>query len=290
MILVICGPTCTGKSEIALELSKTLNGEIVNADAFQIYKELSIGVNKPPKEYFDIVPHHLFSYVSPNEPYSIKEYQVDARRVINDILKRNKTVIMVGGSGLYIRSALYDYSFNEASEVDMSEFEKMDNESLHAYLEKIDPEDAKKIHQNNRRRVLRSIQIYLENGASKSELISKQNHEPIYQNTYFLMPNFDKDDLYERINQRVDLMMNKGLLNEVKDIYKNFNDSQAMQAIGYKEFVPYFENKSSLEECVEEVKKDTRNYAKRQVTFFKNQFELIRFENVNDIIKVINNE
>lgn len=287
MILVICGPTCTGKSEIALTLAQKLNGEIVNADAFQIYKELSIGVNKPPKEYFDLIPHHLFSFITPDTPYSIKEYQVDARKVIDDILGRGKTVIMVGGSGLYIRSALFDYEFNDALKVDLSKYEAMTNEELHKILEEIDPIDAKKIHPNNRRRVLRSIQIYLENGESKSDLIQKQNHASIYENTWFLMANFNRQDLYERINSRVDIMMEKGLLNEVKDIYTKYPTSQAMQAIGYKEFVPYFKKEEELDACVEQVKQDTRNYAKRQVTFFKNQFELTTFDFVDEITKKV---
>ena len=276
-----------GKSETALEVAKVFNAEIVNGDAFQIYKEMDIGVSKPPKEYFNI-PHHLYSFVSPSESYSIKEYQKDARRVIDDILSRNKNVIIVGGSGLYIRSALYDYEFNDAEAVDMSKYEAMDNETLHKELEKIDPADAMKIHPNNRRRVLRSIQIYLENGESKSDIISKQNHEPIYKNTLFVMPNFDREELYERINKRVDIMMDKGLLKEAKHIYDNYPDSQAIMGIGYKEFIPYFEGHSSLEDVKEEIKKDTRNYAKRQITFFTRQFEVESFDSFENLLEIIN--
>ena len=287
MILVILGPTGVGKSELAYKLAPKLNAEIVNGDAFQIYKEMDIGVAKPPKEYFLNIPHHLYSFVSPSEAYSIKEYQTDARRVIKDILSRGKNVILVGGSGLYIRSALFDYEFKDSEEIDMSKYEAMDNETLHKELEKIDPNDALKIHPNNRRRVLRSIQIYLENGESKSEIISRQNHKPIYENTLFVMPNFDRDALYMNINKRVEKMIENGLLNEAKHIYDHYPNSQAIMGIGYKEFIPYFENKASLEEVVEEIKKDTRNYAKRQITFFKYQFNVKTFNNEEELLEVI---
>ena len=289
MILVICGPTCTGKSDIAFSLAKKINAEIVNADAFQIYKELDIGVNKPPKEYFEDVPHHLFNIVSASKPYSIKEYQTDARKVIEDILSRGKSIIMVGGSGLYIRSALYDYTFSEQDHIDMSKYEAMDNITLHKVLEGIDPFDAKKIHPNNRKRVLRAIEIYFQNGVSKTELNSSQKHKPIYEDTYFVMRKFDRNELNLLIEKRVDEMMKRGLLKEVEEVYNSFKECQAIQAIGYKEFIPYFKRISSLEECVEKVKLDTKQYAKRQVTFFKNQFEMNYFENEEDILKVINN-
>ena len=163
----------------------------------------------------------------------------------------------------------------------------MDNVSLHKILEEIDPVDAAKIHPNNRRRVLRSIQIYLESGESKTDLINKQEHAPIYENTHFLMAHFDRKELYELINKRVDLMIEKGLLNEVEYIYRNYPTSQAMQAIGYKEFIPYFKKEIELSLCIEQVKQDTRNYAKRQVTFFKNQFNVTTFNSIDEILENI---
>ena len=150
-----------GKSESALEVAKVFNAEIVNGDAFQCYKEMEIGVAKPPKEYFEVVPHHLFSFVNVDQEYSIADYQKDLRKTLDEILSRGKNVVIVGGSGLYIRSSLYDYEFAEQPKIDMSKYESLSNEELHAELERIDPEQAKIIHMNNRKRVLRAIEIYL---------------------------------------------------------------------------------------------------------------------------------
>lgn len=287
MIIVITGPTCLGKSETALHVASLINAEIVNADAFQIYKELDIGVNKPPKEYFSKVPHHLFSFVEPSKSYSIKDYQSDLRKCLDDIFSRNKNVVIVGGSGLYIRSSLYDYEFKENEPIDMSRYLGLDNESLHKELELIDPEQAKIIHLNNRKRVLRAIEIYLQNNKTKSEIISEQKHSLIYKDTYFFVKSHDREVLYDNINKRVDLMMKKGLLNEVKSLYEKYGDVQALQAIGYKEFIPYFKGETSLDNVIEEIKKHTRNYAKRQMTYIRHQFPVIFYNNEEDILKVI---
>lgn len=290
MILVITGPTCLGKSETAIELASRFNAEIVNGDAFQIYQELNIGVAKPSEEDMKKIPHHLYSFVSPLKPYSIMEYQRDLRAKITEIASKGKNIIIVGGSGLYIRSALYDYEFQENEPVDMSEYLNMDNESLHKVLEKIDPIDAEKIHFNNRKRMLRAIEIYLSNKESKSELNSKQTHKPIYDVKFFVreMP---RELLYENINKRVDKMMNTGLLNEVKTLSQKYGfDSQCMQAIGYKEFKYYFDGKLELNDCVELIKKNTRNYAKRQMTFIRHQFDVIYYKDTDDLVRIIKDE
>lgn len=284
MIYVITGPTATGKSEDAYKLAKAIDAEIVNGDAFQIYKELNIGVAKPNKEFLD-VPHHLFDFVSPDTPYSIMEYQQDARRVIEDIIARGKNVIIVGGSGLYIRSALYDYSFSkQESKVDMSEYEKLSNGDLHKKLEEIDPKEAAILHENNRKRVLRAIAIYLENGVAKSEINSKQEHKPIYDVKFFVK-DMDREVLYSRINKRVDKMIELGLVDEVKSLVEKYGkDKQSLQAIGYKEIIEYFDGKYSLEEAIELIKKNTRNYAKRQLTFIRHQFDVNYYLDINNII------
>ena len=276
-----------GKSETALEVAKHFNAEIINGDAFQCYKELEIGVAKPPKEYFSIVPHHLFSFVSITRDYSIADYQKDLRKTIKDISSRGKNIVIVGGSGLYIRSALYDYEFAEQEQIDMSKYKKMDNDELHNELEKIDPKQAEVIHKNNRKRVLRAIEIYLSLGKTKTEVIDEQKHKLVYDAKFFVR-NMNRDELYERINARVDDMSKWGLLNEVKTLVEKYSENlKAFQAIGYKELIPVIKGQYSLEEGLELVKKNSRNYAKRQVTFIKHQFPVIFYENTGDLLGIL---
>ena len=276
-----------GKSETALEVAKVFNAEIINGDAFQIYKEMNIGVAKPPKEYFEIIPHHLFSFKSVNEEYSIADYQKDLRSTLDEILSRGKNAVIVGGSGLYIRSALYDYEFSQEPEIDMSTYEAMNNEDLHNELKKIDPRQAEIIHKNNRKRVLRAIKIYLTQGKTKSEVIDSQEHKLVYDAKFFVR-NMDRENLYSLIDKRVDEMMRRGLMNEVKNTYVRFGEHcKALQAIGYKELIGVLQNKYSLEEGIELVKKNSRNYAKRQVTFIKHQFPVTFYENTQDLLRIL---
>ena len=277
-----------GKSETALEVAKVFNAEVVNGDAFQCYKEMDIGVAKPPKEYFSIVPHHLFSFVDINRDYSIADYQKDLRKTVDEILSRGKNVVIVGGSGLYIRSALYDYEFGKDPEVDMSLFEEMTNEELHKKLEEIDPKQAEIIHMNNRKRVLRAIEIYLGQGKTKTELIDSQEHKLVYDAKFFVR-NMDRDILYSLIDKRVDNMMEQGLLEEVKTIFEKYGeDCKALQAIGYKELIPVIKGERNLKEGIELVKKNSRNYAKRQVTYIKHQFPVVFYENTRDLLGILN--
>ena len=287
MIIVITGPTCMGKSETALEVAKHFNAEIINGDAFQCYKELEIGVAKPPVEYFSVVPHHLFSFVSITNEYSIADYQKDLRRTINEITSRGKNVVIVGGSGLYIRSGLYDYEFAEQQEIDMSKYQKMNNDELHKELEKIDPKQAQIIHKNNRKRVLRAIEIYLSLGKTKSEVIDEQKHSLLFDAKFFVR-DMKRDTLYDRINARVDDMSKCHLFDEVKTLVEKYGEShKALQAIGYKELIPVLKGEYSLEEGLELVKKNSRNYAKRQVTFIKHQFPVIFYENTEDLLGIL---
>lgn len=287
MIIVITGPTCMGKSETALEVARAFNCEIINGDAFQAYKEMNIGVAKPPKEYFDKVKHHLFSFVDINQDYSIADYQKDLRKTIDEIISRGKNVVIVGGSGLYIRSGLYDYTFEEQESLDMSEYEKLSNEELHKELEKIDPKQAEIIHMNNRKRVLRAIEIYLSNGKTKSEIIDSQEHKLVYDAKFFVR-DMDREELYSLIDKRVDKMMKDGLLDEVKTILSKYGESsKALQAIGYKELIPVIKGEYSLERGVELVKKNSRNYAKRQVTFIKHQFPVVFYKNTQDLLEIL---
>ena len=289
MIIVITGPTCMGKSETALEIAKAIDAEIINGDAFQCYKEMDIGVAKPDAKYLKEVPHHLYSFIDVNHDYSIAEYQINLRKKIEELLSIGKNIIIVGGSGLYIRSALYDYDFKENKDVDMSRYEAMDNRTLHDELRKIDPKEAEKIHMNNRKRVLRAIEIYLSVGENKSEIISKQEHKPLYDVRFFVR-DIDRDLLYKRIDSRVDQMLEKGLFDEVKNLYKKYGASpRAFQAIGYKELIACLEGKTNYETAVEKIKQNTRNYAKRQLTYIRHQFPVEYYKNNEDLLEIITN-
>lgn len=289
MIIVITGPTCTSKSKIALEVAKAIDGEIVNADAFQIYQDLNIGTAKPSLNDMKLLPHHLYNFIKANQSYSIYDYQKDARKCIDNILKRNKTVILVGGSGLYIRAALYDYTFSKSNnEVDLSYLENLSNEELHERLKVVDPKEAKKIHPNNRRRVLRALNIYYIYGKSKSDLEALQEHKIIYSNVHIYAILLDKNILYKNINDRAEAMIANGLVKEVSDLVKKYGpDVQSLKAIGYREIV----QNPSLEtnEITKLIQKDTRNYAKRQMTFIRHQYgdDFKWVQNANDILEDI---
>lgn len=287
MIIVITGPTCMGKSMTAYFLAKHIGAEIINGDAFQCYKEMDIGVAKPEEKYTKEITHHLYSFIDVDHDYSIAEYQSNLRSKIDELIKQNKNIIIVGGSGLYIRSALYDYAFNNNKPVDMSKYIAMDNRTLHDELKKIDPVDAEKIHMNNRKRILRAIEIYLSSGENKTAIINKQQHKLVYDAKFFVK-NTPRELLYERINARVDEMMQKGLLKEAESLYKKYGDSpHALQAIGYKELITYLKGETTLEEAVELIKKNTRNYAKRQLTFIRHQFPVTYYKNNADLLEII---
>ena len=289
MIIVITGPTALGKTKSAIKVAQTFNAEIINGDAFQAYKELDIGTAKPSEKEVAAVPHHLYSFIEPTHNYSIAEYQCNLRAKIQELLVKNKNIVIVGGSGLYIRSALYDYDFLPNKEVDMSNFEKMDNETLHQHLEKIDPEQAKIIHANNRKRVIRAIEIYYSTGETKSTLINKQEHKPLYDARFFVR-DLNRDELYQRINQRVDEMFEHGLVEEVKSLLKKYDSHlHCFQAIGYKEIIDCFKNNGDLEQAKELIKQHTRNYAKRQMTFIRHQFDVTYYKNDDELIKEIKN-
>ena len=283
MMICIVGPTGVGKSKLAIRLAKALNGEIINGDAFQIYKGMDIGTAKPTKEEREIVPHHLFDFVEPDFEYSIYTYQKNLRNKIEELQNKNVPIIICGGSGLYLKSSLYDFVLNEnKSDVDMSSFEKMSNEELHNYLSSIDLEESKKIHMNNRKRVMRAIEIYLQEGKKKSEIISFQEHKPIYDVTFVGLTK-DRDELYELINKRVDLMFSLGLVDEVRNLLKKYPATlRSFQAIGYKEIISGLASGSSEEEMKELIKKNSRNYAKRQFTYFKHQMDVKWFNDIDE--------
>lgn len=276
MIYVVIGPTASGKSDVAHYLSEIFKCGIINADAFQIYKDMNIGTNKVSSSDPIYEKYHLIDILSPNETYSVKQYQDDARKVLFELLKENKDVVIVGGTGLYIKALLYDYSFNEENDASIDEdLLNLTNDELHYILEELDKEEAKKIHPNNRKRVFRAIMLIRHSNVSKTALLAKQEHKLIFDNNEvtFIYINPDRNELYNRINQRVDEMIDNGLIEEVKSLKEKYDLSfTSFQGIGYKEVIEYLDNEITLEECIELIKKRTRNYAKRQVTFFSHQF------------------
>lgn len=286
MIYVIMGPTASGKSNAAHALAKYFDCPIINADAFQIYKGMDIGTNKVSKDDENYSRYHLLDIVEPDKTYSVMEYQQAFRETLKQLQKQYKNIVVCGGTGLYIRAATYDYEFLKEDALDET-YDNLSNEELHSLLEKLDEKEAEKIHQNNRKRMIRAINLINKSGESKSSLLDKQEHKPIFNDNEikFLFINPDRETLYENINKRVDEMFDNGLLEEVKELLNKYDLSMtARQGIGYKEVISYLQNEISLDECKELIKKRTRNYAKRQVTFFKHQFVFCEFETYQKLV------
>lgn len=284
MIIVLTGPTGTGKSELAIRLAKEIGGVIVNADAFQVYEELSIATAKPTPEMMMEVPHFLFDFVPLTSSYSVAEYQQDLRSAIATIGER--PIILAGGTGLYIRAGLFDYEFPEEGEVDLRQYEAMDEESLYQAAKRLDEAEALTIHPNNRVRLLRLIKMAL-SGKKKSDIKSSQEHRPIFDCRFFGLQ-IDRDQNYSRVDERVDRMFAMGLVDEVSSLVGKYGRTpSAFKAIGAKELFPYFDGQISLQQAKDEIKKNTRHYVKRQLTFFRHQFDLTWVEGMDDILRCL---
>jgi tRNA dimethylallyltransferase len=288
MILVLTGATGSGKSELAIALAKRIQGEIINADAFQVYQGLTIATAAPTPEMKSEVPHHLYAFVPLTEGYDIAHYQKDCREAIAEVTARGHTPILVGGSGLYIRSALYDYDFSlDTSKVDMSPYETLSDGDLHKKLEELDPAEASKINANNRRRVYRDIQICLASGEGKTSFLAKQEHRPIYPVEFFELDK-ERETLYLHAGERVEAMFAAGLLEETLPLIAKYGrDAMAFKAIGVKELFPYIDQQATLEETKELIKKNTRHYIKNQYTWFRHQFPIVSVSSLEDIIKAL---
>ena len=290
MIYAIVGPTGSGKTSLACSLAKDFNLPIINADAFQIYQEMNIGTAKIEQNDPLYKSHYLIDIVKPNQNYSVKQYRDDFDGIIHQLLKEHKDIIICGGTGLYLRAALYDYSFPEEEIVDTSKYDSMSNEKLYELLKKLDPQSTEKIHMNNRKRVIRALSIAESGGLTKSENIANQEHILRFpkEEVQILFLNPNREQLYQTINERVEQMFANGLVDEVRELLQKYQLSQtASQAIGYKETIDYLNDLTSLEECKELIKKRSRNYAKRQVTFFKHQFETIEFIDKNSLFEYL---
>ena len=288
MIYVITGPTNTGKDAIAIELAKRLNGEIINADAFHVYKQLHIGTNKPKEEDFQGVKHHLFGYVDVDQDYSIAQYQHDARKIIDQLLLKKTPIIMLGGSGLYIKAALYDYRFQVEEHIDLSRFETLDDQALHEQLQAVDPVSARLIHPNNRKRTLRALQIFYAQGRKKSDIPLQKDEPAIYECRFFGIE-FNREELYQRIGKRVQRMVDEGLFGEVRTLVDRYGfECQAFNAIGYKEVIDFLLGRSTQLETIEAIFVNTRHYVKRQMTYVRHQFPMQWIKSVNDILGSLN--
>ena len=284
MIIVITGPTCVGKTKLSIELSKRLNGEIINADSTQIYRNLDIATDKIKEEEKENIPHHLFDIKSITEDYTVFDYQKDARDKIDDIIKRQKTPILVGGTGLYIKAALYDYKFDVRDKLN---YDNLTNEQLYDKVIKLDPNN--KIHINNRKRLENALNYMELNHTAFSE---KEKTDRLLYDTLFIGLTTDRKILYERINNRVYKMIDEGLIDEAKKIFdSNIRTKAVMTPIGYKELFPYFEGSKELNECISTIQKNSRHYAKRQYTWFKHQMDIkwfeVDFDNFDNTVNLV---
>ena len=267
-VIVIVGPTGVGKTKLSIELAKKLNGEIINGDSTQVYCELDIATAKVTEEEKENIPHHLFDFKDIKEDYTVYDYQKDSRKVIEKLREENKTPILVGGTGLYLKASLYDYKFTDGK-ID-EQYDHLTNEELYQKLLSVDPDTN--IHINNRKRVIRAYNYYLETGKMFSK---KEKNDTLLYPTIFIGLTTTREVLYERINHRVDEMVKLGLLEEAKKIYdSNIRTKAVLTPIGYKELFPYFDGKQTLDSCIEEIKKNSRHYAKRQFTWFYNSMNV----------------
>ncbi len=281
-IIVIVGPTGVGKTKLSIELAKRLEAEIINGDSVAIYKKLDIGSAKPSIEERDGVIHHLIDIRDVREDYSVFDYQTDCREVIEDINSRDKRIIIVGGTGLYIKAALYDYKFESGTTY--NDYSNLTNEEI---LDKIKSYDVDNLPELNNRRRLERLLTKLENG----EEITNNKDKLLYPIKVIGLTT-DREYLYERINKRVDLMMNNGLLDEINNLKEFYKDSRILNSgIGYKEFRDYLFNNVELDKVIDKIKLDSRRFAKRQYTFFNNQFDTkwfdVDFNNFNNTINEV---
>ncbi len=295
-VIVIAGPTACGKTALSIELAKKIDGEIISSDSMQIYKDMNIGTAKVTNEEMQGIKHYLIDIVSPSERYSVSNFKKDAESAMETILKKGKFPIIVGGTGLYINSLIYGIEYPEINFDENYRNELMEKantkeglQELYDEAKKIDYEAMKNISPNDKKRITRVLEIYKNTGKNKTEneILSRQK-EVKYDYKLFVL-NMDRQILYNRINLRVDKMLELGLLDEVKNLLKKYNNtSTAMQAIGYKEVVEFFNGNISKDEMIEKIKQGSRNYAKRQLTWFRKNKDAIWLNSLDDIENNIN--
>ena len=296
-VIVIVGPTASGKTSLAIKLAKKINGEIVSCDSMQIYKDMNIGTAKPTIEEQNKIKHYLIDIISPEERFSVSDYQTNALKAIEEILKKGKTPIVVGGTGLYVNSLIYgikflEISFDEKYRQELEDkAEKEGLEALYNKAKKIDPKAMETISKNDKKRILRVLEIFHQTGITKSKQDELSRNEDVKYDFKVFGINIEREILYKRINDRVDNMIQNGLIQEVENIYNKFKKfPTSMQAIGYKEVVEYLNKNISKEEMIEKIKMETRRYAKRQLTWFRKNKDIIWLDglkNEQNNIKII---
>lgn len=282
-IVAIVGPTASGKTELGVALAKAIDGEVISGDSMQVYQGMDIGTAKVTPDEMDGIPHHLIDILKPDETYSAYDFQQQAQQLITDITTRGKVPIIVGGTGLYIQSVIYDYQFDDETispeteqrvAEQMAKLKSYTNEAIHDYLGTFDPISHQEIHPNNRKRVERAISYYL---STKKVLSNRKKSTQLTENydTLLVGIKMSRDTLYSRINSRVDMMLSHGLLYEVQELIElGYESCQSMQAIGYKEIIPVIKNEMPLDEAITLLKQHSRNYAKRQMTWFTNKLNV----------------
>ena len=282
-LIVIAGPTAVGKTDTGISLAKAFNGEIISGDSMQVFRGMDVGTAKVTEEEMDGIPHHLIDIKDPEESFSVAEFQEKAKQLIHDIGKKGKIPIIVGGTGLYLNAVIYDYDFSK-KEGDSSYRDELQafadeygNEALHLKLKEIDPKSFEELHPNNVRRVIRALEVFHHTGMSISERPDQPEESP-YDHVIIGLT-MERELLYDRINKRVDIMIETGLIEEVNSLYKKgIRDCQSVQAIGYKEIYAFLEGSLTKEEAIESLKRNSRRYAKRQLTWFRNKMNINWFD------------
>ena len=289
-VIVICGPTASGKTALSLELAKKINGEIISCDSMQIYKDMNIGTAKVTEEEMQGIKHYMIDFVSPDERYSVADYKNDAEKIIEIIINKGKTPIIVGGTGLYVDSLIYNIEYPKIN-LDEDYRQKLEKEVeekglkyLYDVAKKIDEQAVQKISINDKKRIMRVLEIYHATGKTKTEQeVESRKKEVKYDYKIFAI-NMDREKLYQRINLRVDKMIENGLIEEVENLQKQYNHfPTAMQGLGYKEVVEYLQNEITKDEMIEKIKQETRRYAKRQLTWFRKNKQTIWIDGLKNI-------
>ena len=293
-VVVICGPTASGKTALSIKLAQRINGEIISSDSMQIYKDMDIGTAKPTKEEMQGIKHYLIDFVEPNQRYSVAEFKKDAESAIEEILAEGKVPIVVGGTGLYVDSLIYgiEYQDIKLDEKYRKELENRVKEKgldvLYNEAKELDPQAIEKISPNDQKRILRILEIYKATGKNKTEQEIESRKNGVKYDYKVFAIDMDREKLYDRINKRVDIMIENGLIEEVQGLLKKYDQfPTAMQGLGYKEVVEYLQGKISKEEMIEKIKRETRRYAKRQMTWFRKNKQTIWIE-PQDIEKILN--